>query len=105
MTTILPATAPDAAGIAKVYVDAWRSAYAAILPHRVLLGMSYERQTREWSWIIRSRTEIQPVIVAAEADGGVVGFASFGLARSNDRPASAQFAREAKVGEIYTLYV
>jgi len=105
MTTIRPATAPDAAGIAKVYVDAWRSAYAAILPHRVLLGMSYERQMREWSWIIRNRTELQPVIVAAEADGGVVGFASFGLARSNGRPVSAQFSGEAKVGEIYTLYV
>ena len=107
MTTIRPATAPDAAGIAKVYVDAWRSAYAAILPHRVLLGMSYERQAREWSWIIRSRAEVQPVIVAAEADGGVVGFASFGLARSNGRPVSARFAgeRDATVGEIYTLYV
>ena len=107
MTTIRLATDRDAAGIAKVYVDAWRSAYAAILPHRVLLGMSYERQMREWSWIIRNRTEVQPVIVAAEADGGVVGFASFGLARSNGRPVSARFAgeRDATVGEIYTLYV
>jgi len=107
MTTIGPATDRDAAGIAKVYVDAWRSAYAAILPHRVLLGMSYERQRREWSWVIRNRAEVQPVIVAAEPDHGVVGFTSFGPARLGDRPASARFAgdRAANVGEIYTLYV
>lgn len=107
MTTIRPATERDAAGIANVYVDAWRSSYAAILPHRVLLGMSYERQAREWSWVIRNRAEVQPVIVAAEAEHGVVGFASFGRARSGDWPAGRGFAgeRDAKVGEIYTLYV
>jgi len=44
MTTIGLATERAAAGIAKVYVDAWRSTYAALLPHRMLLGMSYERQ-------------------------------------------------------------
>jgi ribosomal protein S18 acetylase RimI-like enzyme len=107
MTTIRPATARDVAGIAKVYVDAWRSTYAAILPHRVLLGMSYERQMREWSWVIRNRAAVQPVIVAPEADGSVAGFISFGLARPGGRPASGRFAgeRDAKVGEIYTLYV
>jgi GNAT superfamily N-acetyltransferase len=107
MTTIGPATERAAAGIAKVYVDTWRSTYAALLPHRVLLGMSYERQTREWSWVIRNHAEAQPVIVAAEANLGVVGFSSFGLARPSDRPAGGCFAGEgdANVGEIYTLYV
>lgn len=109
MTTIRPATERDAAGIAKVYVDAWRSTYAAILPHRGLLGMSYEQQTRQWSWIVRDPT--QSVIVATEpddgADDGVVGFAGFGPARRGDRPAAGRFAGEedARVGEIYTLYV
>ena len=106
MTTIRPATAQDAAAIAQIYVDAWRSSYAAILPHRVLLGLSYERQTREWSWVIGHRADVQPVIVA-EADGGVVGFASFGAARPAGCPASGRFAGEpdATIGEIYTLYV
>ena len=104
MTTIAPATGRDAAGIAKVYVDAWRSAYAAILPHRGLLGTSYEQQTRQWSWIIRDHR--QSVIVAIEADETVVGFAGFGPGRRGDRPADGRFAGEdARVGEIYTLYV
>jgi ribosomal protein S18 acetylase RimI-like enzyme len=104
-TTIRPATAQDAASIAKVYIDTWRSTYAAILPHRGLLGMSYGEQTRQWSWIIRDHA--QSVIVAGEADEGVVGFASFGPARVRDRPAVGRFAGEqaAKVGEVYTLYV
>lgn len=104
MTTIRPATAQDAAGIAKVYVDAWRSTYAAILPHRGLLGMSYEDQARQWSWAVRGSA--QSVIVASEGDDGVVGFASFGPARLRDRPAAGLFAADAaRVGEIYTLYV
>lgn len=106
MTTIRPATAQDAAGIAKVYVDAWRSAYAAILPHRVLLRMSYEGQTRQWAGMIRDRPAAQAVIVASEADDGVVGFASFGPARFDHRPAAGRFAGEhEKVGEVHTLYV
>ena len=106
MTTIRPATEQDAAGIAKVYVDAWRSSYAAILPHRVLLRMSYEDQARQWAAIIRDRSGAQPVIVARETDHGVVGFASFGPARSGHRPAIGRFAgAHETVGEIYTLYV
>ena len=105
MTTIRPATERDAAGIAKVYVDTWRSTYPAILPHQGLLGMSYEQQTRQWAWAVRDHA--QSVIVASDADDGVVGFASFGPARVRDRPAVGRFAGEsdAKVGEIYTLYV
>ena len=54
---------------------------------------------------IRNRAALQPVIVAAEADQGVIGFISFGLARHGDRPLGFVGARDAKVGEIYTLYV
>ena len=107
MTTIGLATERAAVGIAKVYVDTWRSAYAGLLPNRVLLGMSYERQAREWSWVIKNRSEVQPVIVAAEPNRGIVGFTSFGLSRVTDRPPAGPFASdsEANVGEIYTLYV
>lgn len=107
MTTIGLATDRAAVGIAKVYVDTWRSAYAGLLPNRVLIGMSYERQAREWSWVIRNRADAQPVIVAAEPNRGVVGFVSFGLSRIADRPASGPYsgAGGSNVGEIFTLYV
>src|SRR5258708_40139892 len=88
MTTIGLATDRAAVGIAKVYVDTWRSAYAGLLPNRVLIGMSYERQAREWSWVIRNRADAQPAIVAAEPNRAVVGFVSFGLRSIADPPAS-----------------
>lgn len=106
MTTIRPATERDAAGIAKVYVDAWRSAYAAILPHRVLLRMSQEEQARHWAAMIRDRPGAQSAIVASDAEDGVVGFAGFGPGRFGHRPAIARFdGKDAKVGEVHTLYV
>jgi GNAT superfamily N-acetyltransferase len=67
--------------------------------------MSYEQQARQWSSIVRDHT--QSVIVASEAADGVVGFVGFGPARVRDRPATGPFAgeAEAKVAEVYTLYV
>jgi ribosomal protein S18 acetylase RimI-like enzyme len=67
--------------------------------------MSCEQQARQWSAAIRDAH--QSVIAASEADHGVVGFASFGRARRNARPAAGRFAGEddPSVGEVYTLYV
>jgi ribosomal protein S18 acetylase RimI-like enzyme len=97
-----------AADIARVYVDAWRGAYAGLLPDKVLLGMSYDRQTAHWGWVIKHRAESQPVLVATEIGHGVVGFVSFGGSRMGDRPLGGPCAEspgEPKVGEIFTLYV
>lgn len=94
--------------IAKVYVDTWRAAYAGLLPDKVLLGMSYERQAGDWSWVIRNRAESQPIIVATEIGHGVVGFVSYGRSRTADRPAEGPCAERQggpQVGEVFTLYV
>lgn len=37
----------DAAAVAEVYVETWRSAYAGLLPDKVLTGMSESRQRRQ----------------------------------------------------------
>jgi ribosomal protein S18 acetylase RimI-like enzyme len=108
MIDVVAASEFDAAGIAHVYVDAWRHAYAGILPEKALLGMTYARSTREWSWIIRNRTDVQPVIVARGANGIVLGMASVGLSRAIDRPQIGYFADsqfDAPIGEVQTLYV
>ncbi len=34
----------DAAAIARVSIDTWRSAFQNIVPHSVLDGLSYEQQ-------------------------------------------------------------
>lgn len=109
MAIIGHATPRSAAAVARVYVESWRSAYAGLLPDRVLLGMSVERQTRDWANHIRSCQDQQSVLVAVEAASGVVGMCSFGPMRANDLPQTGLFegcgSASRAVGEIYTLYV
>lgn len=108
MAIIGRATVRSAPGIARVYIDSWRAAYAGILPDRVLLSMSVDRQTAEWTWLIRNRAQTQPVMIAAEVGHGVVGVSSVGPCRSSDRPAAGLFARQGDgdaTGEVFTLYV
>jgi GNAT superfamily N-acetyltransferase len=107
MAIIGHATVRSAPGIAKVYVDTWRSAYAGLLPDRVLLGMSYERQANEWAWVIRNRSDSQSVMVAAEVGHGVVGMAE---PRPRPQPATCRPPAPSPraggaIGEIYTLYI
>lgn len=103
MVTIARAAIDDSRDIARVYVDTWRSTYPGMLPDKVLVGMSLERQATDWQWLIRNRARSLPVVVAREPGAGVVGFASCGAARSSDRLAAGPHAGLA--GEVFTLYV
>ena len=82
----------DAVAIAAVHVSAWRSAYAGILPDRVLTRLSQEPQAVQYDADIRAG---RGVYVAVAESGAVVGFATAGRAR-------AQGIAE---GEVETLYV
>ena len=108
MVAVDRAAPADAPGIARVYVDSWRHAYAGLLPDRVLVGLSYERHTREWAWVVANRGDVQPVFIAKSPAGRVVGMGSVGLSRAKDRPADGPYASstfDQPVGEVYTLYV
>ena len=83
----------DAAAIAPVYVESWRSAYAGLVPDSVLTGMSLSRQRRRWVSQIASG---DTVMVADHPVDGIVGVGSCGLCRD---------IRFAGSGEIYTLYL
>ncbi|MBL8807671.1 MAG: GNAT family N-acetyltransferase [Rhodospirillales bacterium] len=104
--TLMKATIAHARGIARVYVDAWRTTYAGLLPARALTGMSYDRQTIEWAHLIRQKGLHSPIFVAIDGRGTVAGITSFGRARIDDLPAAADFAGgNGATGEIFTLYV
>lgn len=45
---IRPATIDDAANMAKVRVDTWRSAYSGIIPAAHLESLSYEQTAERW---------------------------------------------------------
>jgi ribosomal protein S18 acetylase RimI-like enzyme len=84
----------DAAAVSEIYIETWREAYPGMLPDRVLLGMSRERQKNSWRHSICDPG--QGVLLAQNASGEVVGFGSCGATRHPSLPFS---------GEVYTLYV
>ena len=79
---IRQATLNDAAAIAGVHVDSWRTTSAHILPHAFLAGLSYERQTSSWASALSDPEEKQFIFVADHPAEGIVGFASGGPERS-----------------------
>jgi ribosomal protein S18 acetylase RimI-like enzyme len=93
---IRDARVADAAAIANVHVDAWRSAYASLIPDRVLVRMSGQVHAVRWTETLRRRN-LRGRIFVAEIDGeGVVGYGSCGPSRVRSLP---------HAGEIYELYV
>jgi L-amino acid N-acyltransferase YncA len=98
MTTIIRVAAPaDAAAIARVHVDSWRSTYAGLLPERMLIKLSNaEHESRWWGHVLGRHRRKQFVYVAENDRDGVVGFVSGGPCR--DRELSYR-------GEIYAIYL
>lgn len=79
---IRPATIADAAGIARVQVDAWRTTYRGIIPDHVLDGLDYGQREARWTQILGQPA---PWCYVAEAPSGrTVGFAACGPERDGD---------------------
>ncbi len=91
---IRPAVFEDAAGIAGVHIDTWRSTYRGLMPDEVLDGLTIDIQQERWEENL-SHPKRTSTIVAKE-DGRVVGFASYGPEPGNDYHYQ---------GELYSIYV
>ncbi len=94
---VRPARPADAAALARIYVAAWRDAYAGILPDALLVGMSDVRHAAAWQHELSARDQQSETLVA-EDDNGPLGLVTIGPAR---RVSRAQL----EGGEIYRLYV
>lgn len=86
----------DAAAIARVHVDTWRSTYRGIVPDEHLDGMSYERSQRNWEERISDADRRNTLFVGEDDEGSVVGFAACGAARDDARDYES---------ELYAIYV
>jgi len=87
----------DAAAIAKIHVETWRSTYAGLLPDDLLLRMNVaEHEARWWRQVLGRYRRNHFVYVAETKADGVIGFGSGGPSRE---PGLAY------KGEIYTLYL
>jgi ribosomal protein S18 acetylase RimI-like enzyme len=93
---IRPAQISDAAAIARVHVDSWRTTYPGIVPDDYLTSMSYEQRSGVWQRILSELDEAQSIYVAEDDDGAVTGFAEGGPERSGD----PDYA-----GELYAIHL
>ena len=83
---IRPGTADDAAGVARVQVETWQTAYAHALPAEQLEKLSLkEAVERHRRW---------PPEFVAEHDGEILGFVGVGKSRDPDTD-----------GELFAIYV
>lgn len=89
----LPADAP---GIGRVHTDAWLWAYDGLFDPTVLGRRDAGRSTAMWQRII---AEGANVVLVAERDDAVVGFAGCGASRDEDAPDAPD------AGELYAIYI
>ncbi|MCB5290731.1 GNAT family N-acetyltransferase [Arthrobacter sp. SO3] len=81
--TVRAAVPDDAAGIARVHIQAWRESYAHLLPAEVLAGLQQAPREARWDAIIAAATAD---IWVACAGTGIVGWASAGAGRDDNGP-------------------
>lgn len=82
---IRSAAVQDAAAIAKVQVDSWRTTYHGLISERFLQEMSYQSRAKRWTDII-DPLGVRNCTYVVENNGVVVGFASAGSERSRTIP-------------------
>src|ERR671910_1610751 len=82
----------DAPAIADVHHEAWRGAYAGIIPHRALNAMINRRGGEWWANAIRRSA----TVLVVEIGGKVAGYTTVGRNRARELP---------QQGEIYELYL
>jgi L-amino acid N-acyltransferase YncA len=93
---IRPAQPADAAGIAAVHVDSWRSTYAGMLPDEYLIGLSVDTHSRRWRALLASGVRARRTYVVQGEGQAIVGFASCGPQRTS----LAGYG-----GEFYAVYL
>ena len=77
MFTTRPATGNDAAGIAHVHTESWRSTYAGIVPAPFLAALDEAERTEQWqAWL-----QLDLPVFVAEREGKVSGFIGGGPIR------------------------
>jgi len=92
MVLIRKAEPADAAGIAHVQVQSWRTTYAGIVPEAFLANMSENEQTARWQMMLTDEN----VVLVAERERRIVGFTIAGPSRDRAQGCDA---------ELYAIYL
>jgi L-amino acid N-acyltransferase YncA len=92
MVSIRTATAEDAGAIARVHVESWQTTYTGIVPEAYLAGLDEVLRAKLWhEWLAGST-----IVLVAEKEGRVVGFAHAGPNREVLEQCDA---------ELYSIYL
>lgn len=81
---IREATVADAAGIARVHVESWRTTYPGIVPDEILAQLSIPARTERWEKTLSNLAAPSFTFVAVDDGGEVIGFAGGGPAQDGD---------------------
>jgi GNAT superfamily N-acetyltransferase len=93
---IRPANVNDAAAIANVHVESWRTTYKGIVPDDFLAKLSYAQREQMWRQVLTDPDNPSFVYVAEDDRGQVVGFVSGGPERRRD---------PVDTGALYAIYL
>ena len=94
---IRKATIADAAALARVHVDTWRTTYSGIVPDAHLASLSYEKRTARWAEQIQATLAGKfAIFVAEDENGQIAGFVDGGPNRDDD---------PIYKGELYAIYI
>jgi L-amino acid N-acyltransferase YncA len=96
MFSVRSARPSDAAAIARVLVDSWRSTYAGIVAQSYIDSLSVESQTTRWRQRLSEPRILATAVVAENEEGAVVGFAAGGPIRQEPEDFDA---------ELYAIYL
>jgi len=94
--TIREAAPPDAAGIARVHVESWRTTYPGIMPQEHLDALSVAEYEQTWQSRLREDSSGNTRSFVAVDDGKIIGFVRGGPIHLDDPEYTA---------EIQTLYL
>lgn len=94
MIAIRPATKADAAAIARVRVDCWRTTYRGLIPDAYLDAMDVDASTQLWDRVLSAPPNTTSVFVADD-NGDVVGFAA------GNRLEEPRYALDAELSAAY----
>jgi ribosomal protein S18 acetylase RimI-like enzyme len=78
LVSIRLATTTDAAAIARVHVETWRSTYRGVVPEAYLAALSPVARAAVWRTLLTAASGARFVLVATDGADAVVGFAAAG---------------------------
>lgn len=86
----------DAAGIAQVYVDSWKTTYKGIIAAAYLDKLSMEEHRNRWEKRLSYPEPGEGVLIAENERGQICGFLDYGVDRETGRVHEA---------ELYAVYL